>query len=85
MISRRSRTVCMTKRLPPVTFVSIFTSLSCVFFDTRLAFAAASDSGASKPDTINLLVGFRPGAAYGLYARLTARYMLRYLPGNDET
>ncbi len=34
------------------------------------------------PNAINLLVGFRPGAAYDLYARLTARYMLRYLPGH---
>jgi tripartite-type tricarboxylate transporter receptor subunit TctC len=36
------------------------------------------------PGSINLLVGFRPGAAYDLYARLTARYMLRYLPGRPE-
>ena len=45
-------------------------------------------AGAMKPvdfpASINLLVGFRPGAAYDLYARLTARYMLRYLSGHPE-
>jgi tripartite-type tricarboxylate transporter receptor subunit TctC len=34
---------------------------------------------ASEP--IHLIVGFRPGAAYDLYARLTARHLLRHLPG----
>jgi tripartite-type tricarboxylate transporter receptor subunit TctC len=57
--------------------------------------AVAADGAAAKaknralkpvdlPDSINLLVGFRPGAAYDLYARLTARYMLRYLPGHPD-
>jgi len=32
--------------------------------------------------TIKILVGFRPGAAYDLYARLVARHMGRYIPGN---
>lgn len=80
MINRHSRTVCITRWLSSVTVFSIFASLNCVFFDARLAFAAAAESAVSKQDTINLLVGFRPGAAYDLYARLTARYMLRYLP-----
>jgi len=79
MINRHSRTVRITRWLSSVTVFSIFASVTCVFFDARLAFAAA-ESAASKQDTINLLVGFRPGAAYDLYARLTARYMLRYLP-----
>jgi tripartite-type tricarboxylate transporter receptor subunit TctC len=56
------------------------------------SFAAAAADGAAAtarrpgdlPDSINLLVGFRPGAAYDLYARLTARYMLRYLPGHPD-
>jgi hypothetical protein len=53
----------------------------CRILPRASRFAAAAESAASKPsDTINLLVGFRPGVAYDLYARLTARYMLRYLP-----
>jgi tripartite-type tricarboxylate transporter receptor subunit TctC len=72
----------MTKSISSVAVFSIFASVTCVFFDARLAFAAPAETAAAKPDTINLLVGFRPGAAYDLYARLTARYMLRYLPGN---
>jgi tripartite-type tricarboxylate transporter receptor subunit TctC len=51
-----------------------------------LAADATAKTGALQPvdlpDSINLLVGFRPGAAYDLYARLTARYILRYLPGH---
>ena len=54
-----------------------------------VAFAANPAAGKNSPaqtivppDSINLLVGFRPGAAYDLYARLTARHMLRYLPGH---
>ena len=83
MINRHSRTVRMTKWLSSVTVFSIFAGVTCAFFDARLAFAAPAESAASKPsDTINLWVGFRPGVAYDLYARLTARYMLRYLPGN---
>jgi tripartite-type tricarboxylate transporter receptor subunit TctC len=54
-------------------------NLSPVAFDLA---AAAESSASNHSSTINLLVGFRPGAAYDLYARLTARYMLRYLPGN---
>jgi len=80
MINRHSRSVRITRWLSSVTVLSLFASLNCVFFHARLAFAAAAESPASKQDTINLLVGFRPGAAYDLYARLTARYMLRYLP-----
>ncbi len=54
----------------------------------NLAVAAGRDTSprattqtTAVPNAINLLVGFRPGAAYDLYVRLTARYMLRYLPG----
>jgi tripartite-type tricarboxylate transporter receptor subunit TctC len=54
-----------------------------------VAFAANAAAGKNSPaqmiippHSINLLVGFRPGAAYDLYARLTARHMLRYLPGH---
>jgi tripartite-type tricarboxylate transporter receptor subunit TctC len=64
----------VTKWLSLVPVFSIFASVTCVFFDARLAFAVVAKSAVAKPsDTIDLLVGFRPGAAYDLYARLTAR------------
>ena len=81
-MKRYSHTVRMTEWLSLVTVVSLFAGVTCVFLDARPAFAAAPQSAVPAPsDTINLLVGFRPGAAYDMYARLTARYMLRYLPG----
>ena len=60
--------------------------LSVIFFPLREAFAA--DAGPAGADsfytgkTIKIFVGFRPGAAYDLYARLVARHMSRYIPGN---
>ena len=60
--------------------------LSVIFFPLREAFAA--DTGLAGADsffagkTVKILVGFRPGAAYDLYARLVARHMGRYIPGN---
>jgi tripartite-type tricarboxylate transporter receptor subunit TctC len=58
--------------------------ISLVLFVTSSWSVAATTASpvSNGKDTINLLVGFRPGAAYDLYARLTVRYMLRYLPGN---
>src|SRR4029450_10543408 len=52
------------------------------FADQR---AAGQDSATRTDvprDAVNLVVGFRPGAAYDLYARLSARHMLRYLRGH---
>jgi len=80
MVNKNSPTLRMTSRLWAAALPFLM-SIACMFADARPALAAAADSAASKPETINLLVGFRPGAAYDLYARLTARYMLRYLPG----
>ena len=37
-----------------------------------------------KGKTINILVGFGPGGGYDLYARLLARYMGKYIPGNPD-
>ena len=60
--------------------------LSVLFFPLREAFAA--DAGPAGADsfyagkTVKILVGFRPGAAYDLYARLVARHMGRFIPGN---
>ncbi|MBI4525027.1 MAG: hypothetical protein HY695_14585 [Deltaproteobacteria bacterium] len=52
------------------------------FPSTGACMANAGEPPARLPDSsVNLLVGFRRGAAYDLYARLTARHMLRYLPG----
>jgi len=67
-----------------IILLSLF--LIAMFCPIRSAFAA--DAGPAVADafymgkTIKLMVGFRPGAAYDLYARLAARHIGRYIPGN---
>jgi tripartite-type tricarboxylate transporter receptor subunit TctC len=58
---------------------------------TALALLAAPVAGAQekaetfyKGKTINIMVGFGPGGGYDLYARLLARYMGKYIPGNPD-
>jgi hypothetical protein len=50
--------------------------------------AAGSDEQALaafyRGKTIKILVGFGPGGGYDLYARLVARYMGAYIPGNPS-
>lgn len=79
----------VSRRLNATLRVAILLQGALLLCGSLVAFAADSAAVKSKvlksvdlPDSINLLVGFRPGAAYDLYARLTARYMLRYLPGH---
>ncbi len=60
--------------------------LTAMVFPLRNAVVAeagpAGDDSFYAGKTIKILVGFRPGAAYDLYARLVARPMGRYIPGN---
>ena len=35
-----------------------------------------------KDKTLNIIVGYSPGGSFDLYARVIARYIGRYLPGN---
>lgn len=65
--------------------------LAAAFFPLSEAAAAeanpaASDRPAADPfyagKTVTLLVGFRRGAAYDLYARLAARHLGRHIPGS---
>lgn len=42
----------------------------------------ASADGIFSGRTISVIVGFSPGGAYDLYARVLARHMGQYLPGN---
>ena len=79
----------VSRRLNATLGVAILLQGALLWCGSLVAFAADSAAVKSKalksvdlPDSINLLIGFRPGAAYDLYARLTARYMLRYLPGH---
>jgi tripartite-type tricarboxylate transporter receptor subunit TctC len=66
-------------------------SRSCFFLCCSIAAslllavpAAAQQSVADfyKGKTIDLYIGFTPGGGYDAYARLVARFMGRYIPGN---
>ncbi len=64
--------------------------LSLVLTIALFPSGAASAGEASSPGsfyagkTVKILVGFRRGAAYDLYARLTARHLGRHIPGNPD-
>lgn len=51
-----------------------------------LALGAAPQGGAAQSfyegKTVNLLIGYGPGAGYDAYGRLVARHMGRHIPGN---
>jgi tripartite-type tricarboxylate transporter receptor subunit TctC len=51
-----------------------------------LLLAAWGENGAAEDATpgrtVSIIVGFSPGGAYDLYARVLAKYMGKYLPGN---
>ncbi|HWG07253.1 MAG TPA: hypothetical protein VG271_19795 [Beijerinckiaceae bacterium] len=46
------------------------------------AMAQQSVANFYKGKTINLYIGFTPGGGYDAYARLVARFMTKYIPGN---
>jgi tripartite-type tricarboxylate transporter receptor subunit TctC len=59
-----------------------------LFFSALLLFAFAGDIHAQAPfyqgKTIKLVIGSTAGGGYDLWARLAARYLGKYIPGNPE-
>jgi tripartite-type tricarboxylate transporter receptor subunit TctC len=60
--------------------ISLF--LSACFFLVTAGVRAETVADFFRGKTINVIVGYPPGGAYDTYARLIARFMGRYLPGN---
>lgn len=58
--------------------------LAALLFASNLAGAAKADPVADfyKGKQVQMLVGHSPGGGYDIYARLLARYLGRYVPGN---
>jgi tripartite-type tricarboxylate transporter receptor subunit TctC len=57
-------------------------SLSLLVGATAQAMAADADDNFYKGKQIEIVVGSTPGDAYDFYARIVARYMGKYIPGN---
>ena len=58
-----------------------------LFFLATIALAINVQSVAQGEDfykdkTLTIIVGYSPGGSFDLYARVLARYIGRYLPGN---
>ncbi len=47
-----------------------------------MAASAAAEEAPASGHTISVVVGFSPGGAYDLYARILAKHMGQHLPGN---
>jgi tripartite-type tricarboxylate transporter receptor subunit TctC len=58
------------------------------FFASVTSPAAPTANAQAQPfyqgKTIRIVVGFTPGGFYDRWARLLARYMTKYIPGNPE-
>ena len=65
-----------------------FKPVSVSFLGAILACAHASTARAAddfyKGRTIDLVIGYSPGATYDLYARLVSRHMGNHIPGNPR-
>ena len=58
--------------------------LTIIFLSLLLFFANTPAYGASlfEGKTITIVVGYKPGGGYDRYARLIAKYLPKYIPGN---
>lgn len=58
-------------------------TLTIIFASVVLFLASAPSYGATfEGKTITIVVGYKPGGGYDRYARLIAKYLPKYLPGN---
>src|SRR5258706_7350181 len=62
----------MTRTMKPTLLALIVSALAC----TSLACTSAT------AQTVNLVVGYPPGASYDIYMRTLARHLGKHLPGN---
>ena len=61
---------------------SLIALVALVPFSSHAAEAATADFYQGK--TVRILVGYPPGGGYDFYARLMARYIGKYIPGNPD-
>jgi len=58
--------------------------MALVFFSAASGVRAEPVADFYRGRTINLVVGYGPGGGYDLYARLVARHIGRFIPGNPS-
>jgi len=58
--------------------------MALVFFSAATIVRAEPVADFYRSRTINLVVGYGPGGGYDLYARLLARHIGRFIPGNPS-
>ncbi|HEX2261754.1 MAG TPA: hypothetical protein VHJ56_08960, partial [Candidatus Binatia bacterium] len=73
----------MRQRVFSILIVALGLSLASVTFRAVPA-ANAQGQPFYQGKTILIVVGFTPGGFYDRWARLLARYMPKYIPGNPE-
>ena len=73
----------MRQRVLLVLVVALGISLAGVFY-RGIPAANAQAQSFYQGKTIRIVVGFTPGGFYDRWARLLARYMPKYIPGNPE-
>jgi tripartite-type tricarboxylate transporter receptor subunit TctC len=64
-------------------YLRVFLCAACMIVSCNRSGQAQTDTF-YKGKTIRVIVGFTPGGFYDRWARLIARYMPRYIPGNPE-
>jgi tripartite-type tricarboxylate transporter receptor subunit TctC len=62
----------------------LFETLFALIAATTILLASAHAREFYDGKTIRIVVGYAPGGGYDFYARLLARYMGKYIPGNPE-
>ena len=64
--------------------IILLTAMICLFITLALASTVRAQADFYKGKTIRIVVGLSPGGGYDRAARLLARYMGKYLPGNPK-
>jgi len=73
----------MTIPFRPLSYFRVFLCSACVIGFWNQSVQAQTETF-YKNKTIRVIVGFTPGGFYDRWARLVARHMPRYIPGNPE-
>ena len=69
----------------PARLTVVSSALALIFWAVVLVQPALSEESFFKGKTIRIVVGFPPGGGFDTFARVLARHLPRYIPGNPST